>query len=395
MIYDALVLGGGPAGAAAGLLLARAGWSVLLYERQPFPRRKVCGEYLSATNLPLLDELGLGADFRALAGPPVRRVALFAGRCVLHAALPLPQGGTEWGRALGREQLDTLLLESARRAGVEVRQPWLVTELGHDGEHAWCRGRSVDNGADACERGRLVIAAHGSWDAGRLPTQPPRRRAAAADLLGFKAHFAAAALPEGLMPLLAFPGGYGGMVHADGGRVGLSCCVRRDRLSQLRRRYPGDSGEAVFAHLLESCTGVRDALGGARRLEPWLAAGPIRPGIRLPGPPGVFPVGNAAGEAHPVIAEGISMALQSSWLLARHLQQWRADSASPAVLPDVGRSYASAWRRLFGPRLQTSRVVAEWAMRPTAVAGLLPVLWLFPALLSWGARLSGKARRLW
>ncbi len=61
--FDALIIGGGPAGATTALLLARAGWSVALLERKCFPRRKVCGEYLSATNLHLFDELGLGEVF--------------------------------------------------------------------------------------------------------------------------------------------------------------------------------------------------------------------------------------------------------------------------------------------------------------------------------------------
>lgn len=67
---DSLIVGGGPAGAATGLLLARAGWKVTLVERKRFPRRKVCGEYLSATNMPLLRHLGIAKAFEEQAGPP-------------------------------------------------------------------------------------------------------------------------------------------------------------------------------------------------------------------------------------------------------------------------------------------------------------------------------------
>src|SRR5438034_9922013 len=86
--YDALVIGGGPGGAAAALLLARAGRAVVVVEKRPFPRRKVCGEFLSATSLPLLDHLGVGEAFRRSAGPDVLRVGLFAGPAVLTAELP-------------------------------------------------------------------------------------------------------------------------------------------------------------------------------------------------------------------------------------------------------------------------------------------------------------------
>src|SRR5439155_15437649 len=126
----------------------------------------------------------------------------------------------------------------------------------------------------------IVIAAHGSWEVGPLPTQPTRRRPKAADLFGFKAHFRGAGLPDDLMPLLAFPGGYGGMVTCDDGRVSLSCCVRRDRLTGIRE--PGEeAGEAVLRHIRASCRGVDEALTGATRDGTWLAAGPIRPGIRV------------------------------------------------------------------------------------------------------------------
>jgi hypothetical protein len=60
---DARSSGAGPAGSTAAIILARAGWSVALVEKESFPRRKVCGECLAAGNLPLLDALGVGEAF--------------------------------------------------------------------------------------------------------------------------------------------------------------------------------------------------------------------------------------------------------------------------------------------------------------------------------------------
>src|SRR5450631_2851045 len=77
--FDAVVVGAGPAGSTAAILLARAGWAVALVERQRFPRRKVCGECIAASNLPLLETLGIGAAFAAAAGAELHRVALMRG----------------------------------------------------------------------------------------------------------------------------------------------------------------------------------------------------------------------------------------------------------------------------------------------------------------------------
>ena len=129
--FDAIVVGAGPAGSTAAILLAQAGWSVALIEKQRFPRRKVCGECLAASNLPLLDALGLGAAFAAAAGPELRRVALMharahgrrraAGR--RHRPPPLGPGARP-------RDARPLLLERARAAGAVVLQPWSVQSLG-------------------------------------------------------------------------------------------------------------------------------------------------------------------------------------------------------------------------------------------------------------------------
>jgi len=154
---------------------------------------------------------------------------------------------------------------------------------------------------------------------------------------------------------------------------------------------PGlSAAETVLAHVRKSCRGVREALATARLEGPWLSAGPIRPGIRPRFSGGIFCIGNAAGEAHPIIAEGISMAIQSAWLLCERLTARRSQALTRAALEEVGRDYAVAWHNCFAPRVRAAALFARLAMRPAAVTLLLPLLRLFPAMLTLGASWSGK-----
>ena len=157
--YDAVVIGAGPAGATVALILARAGWSVAVIEKASFPRRKVCGEFISATSLPLLDELGLLDEFVRRAGPEVRRVGLFAHDASLAAPMPRSdhRSGT-WGRALGREHLDLLVLQAAVHAGAAVWQPWQARALRRTESGYVC---TISSQQDVRElASSVIIAAH-------------------------------------------------------------------------------------------------------------------------------------------------------------------------------------------------------------------------------------------
>ena len=393
--FDALIIGAGPAGSSAAILLATAGWSVALIEKQSFPRRKVCGECVAASNLPLLDALGIGGEFADNAGPELKRVALMRGAQSVWADLPAAADARQpWGRAIGRETLDTLLLARARAAGATVLQPWAVQKVsGMAGNHH-CTARETVSGRLRLLQAPVAILAHGSWEP--LPEERAVQRMArgGSDLLAFKANFSGGKLAAGMLPVLSFDGGYGGMVLADGGLVTLACCIRAERLDALRRAAPGRAAGDVVEDMLKlQCQGVADALDGALRCGTWLASGPLRPGVRLRGDDEVFRIGNAAGEAHPIIGEGISMALQSAWLLCAHLEaaRPRRGAGAQAIWQRNARQrYTAEWRHHFVPRLRVAAVLAHLAMRPAGATVLMATLKRFPNLLTRGANWSGK-----
>jgi len=351
---DVFIAGGGPAGATAALLLARAGHSVVVHEKMRFPRRKVCGEFIAASGIEFLRTLGLGNELDAAAGPEVRTIALWAGERAFEARMPAWRAAAPYPRALARELLDTLLLEQARRHGAQVI-------------HA----------PDPAIEARVRIDARGSWHKGP----------GASDLLGFQAHLRGVDLPPATIALIPFAGGYAGLVESGGGRATLACCVRRPSLEALRSRG-APAGESLLRHMTGRSAALAHALRNAECEGPWIGAGPLRPGTRPLYRDGAFAVGNAAGEAHPIVGEGIAMAMRSAALLCEPLS---AALKSTGPSSSVSRAYTLAWWRAFGLRLQASRVFARLAMHPRVPEAFLHGA---PGLLTAAAALSGKASNL-
>jgi 2-polyprenyl-6-methoxyphenol hydroxylase-like FAD-dependent oxidoreductase len=404
---DALIVGAGPAGASVAIRLAAAGWNVTLIEQQRYPRHKVCGECIAAGSWTLLDELGVGSELRHLAGPDLRQVGWMGADRTLVAQMPAcPSGPYRYGRALGRDYLDTVLLERARSLGVTVLQPARLLGVSGAAGRFNCRYElrsphvpgATQPRAQGSLRAAVVIDAHGSWErelvwsgAAREPARKLRR--SNSELLAFKASFRNARLRNGFLPVIALNGGYGGMVTADHGRTTLACCIRRDALEKLRRDAPGESaGAAIEDYLRRSCHGIAEALRDAQRDGAWLSVGPIRPGVRIDSADSFLRIGNAAGETHPLIGEGIGMALQSAALLAVHLGRKPTVAYDWKDFDRIQRTYAAAWRRQFTMRLRIAQLYAQIAMNPVLSPAALGILTHLPRVLTFAARMAGKAR---
>lgn len=406
---DVLIIGAGPAGASVAVRLARLGWRVTLVEQASFPRQKVCGECLGPASVELLDELGVGPKVSELAGPAIRQVAWMARDRTVVADMPACLDGRHaYGRAIGRDCLDLLLLEHARSQGVDIVQPARVRHVsGAPGDFDCVYERRCDGvgvmeehsrGTQHRLRAAVVIDAHGSWERGpechaaehdRGGNLQPRP----ADLLAFKATFQGAALASGVLPVLCLPGGYGGMVVSDRGRTTIACCIRRTTLRQQREQARGASaGDVVEAYLRSSCGGVAEALRTAHREDTWHAVGPLRTGFHPPSVWGIARIGNAAAEAHPLIGEGICMALQSAAILAE-LYGRRPKDLRAACIVDVQRTHAATCRREFLGRMRLAQLYARVAMQPSLANAAAIVMRTWPGTLTAGAQLAGKARR--
>ncbi len=171
MITDVTVVGGGPAGAASAISLARAGLSVVLLEKARLPRDKYCGDGLTAGALRLLEHLGLRpsslSSWQAASQVTIRSPK---GREVTY---PFPSSAGRYAAVAERRQLDAALLALASDAGADVY------------DHCACDGISLhDDRVDVRAKGlgvvssRYVVAADGMWSPTRrmLGLSPPGYR---------------------------------------------------------------------------------------------------------------------------------------------------------------------------------------------------------------------------
>jgi 2-polyprenyl-6-methoxyphenol hydroxylase-like FAD-dependent oxidoreductase len=105
-------------------------------------------------------------------------------------------------------------------------------------------------------------------------------------------------------------------------------------------------------------------------------------------------VGNAAAEAHPIIAEGISMAIQGAGMLCARLLAADARYVDRDELAALRVAYEADWRRQFSARLHFSAALAHLFMAPNTARMASAVVDRAPSLLTLGSRWSGKARAL-
>jgi len=349
---EVAVVGGGPAGALAAMLLARAGHEVIVLERAPHWRWRACGVFASPAAFAALRAVGIPEHDLAGVARPVRAMHVVSAG---GASFRLGYGGTgalvDAPVGFDRSALDPLLLEHAAAAGASVRLGATAERLRLE------RGRArVDvTGNDPFDIvARLVVGADGlrsrvAATAGVVRRAPLGPRAA----LTF--HLRSTGEREDAR-MVVFDDGYVGLAPVPGGRVNVGIVLGRSWFSQLRQTGGWTVARTILARLPLS---EDAALAEGEPLDRVAGVTPLGHAVARRAGDSWLLVGDAAGFLDPFTGEGLHRAIVSATLAAESIDAVLRGQPSAELA-----AYERDMRSRFATKDAVSRIVQAFLGRP-------------------------------
>ena len=350
-MHDALVIGAGPAGAAAAWALARAGHRVALVDREAFPRDKTCGDGLIPDSLEALDAMGLR---EAVAAEAVRPRAL-------HVHVP---DGTSVALAgeflcLPRQRLDALLVDAAVAAGAELTAPrTALRPLEDRGRVAGALVRSPRGEETIAARFTLLAAGANATVTNAFGLAAPLKPNAVAG----RAYFRVPPRVADAHPHLSIVyerslcPGYGWIFPGPDRQYNVGVGFFSDG------RTATPSLHRLWSSFTTRFAPAAELVHSSHQLTPFRGA-PLRAGLlgATLGRPGLLALGDAAAMTYPSTGEGIGKAMQSGLMAADLISEALAGRRDAGSLH---LAYDRAFRGRFGTRYQAYRTAQAWSSRP-------------------------------
>jgi flavin-dependent dehydrogenase len=378
-IYDAAVVGAGPAGSACAIVLARAGIRVLLCDKSVFPRSKICGETVNPRCWAAFDALGVAEEIGRHLRTRIGTVAVTnkAGKEIRAQTKRDPMRPFF---SMGRDTLDSVLAGAAVRAGVEFRDGAAVVGVTWDDywriEIRDRRSAETDKFA-----ARYLVGADGrnSIVAGSLTRMGGGDRRATKhrrddERVGVQWHTNLDTRFAGVLHMFLFDAGYCGLVDVDDRHTNVSMVTTPAIAAVAKTDFRGFLNRTVWSNPV-----------AARRFPDLSPIGeitttsPINPRRNRCDHPHAVLAGDAAQTVEPFTGEGIRCALEDGIATAEHLIRKRqGKKAGAPATPD---------------RFRVNGVFSPILRRPQVRDGLVSLGARFPVLSRWvvGSVMSARS----
>ncbi len=367
--YDAVVIGGGPAGAAAGIFLSQLGFNVCIVEKKVYPRDTLCGEFLSREIITQLKEWGFLKEFLLMNPNQVKTFKLintdgsFIAKTLSFDAY-----------AISRADFDHFLLNKAKATNAAVLQPAKVTSIVR-GINNYKIKISLGNNTITIES-PTVIGAYGKQNL--LDIQLERK------FINVKSGYSGVKFHADLSrfknfnsdEISIFAGNdfYCGINKINGDKVTV-CYLENRKNHHNRSNLPLDKLFNRNERLKEIFSGMQF---NKNDMYLFRGAGNIYFGRRETVKNGIFMIGDAAGMIAPLAGDGISIAVESAKILSVILAKLKNGQISHA---EAEYEYATGWKEHFKKRFMVSSILQKIVFKNYTRNGGINFLRFYPGIM--------------
>lgn len=349
-MIEVAIIGGGLAGLINGILLSRAGLSVVLFEKNTYPFHRVCGEYISNEAIPFLENNGLFPHALNPSTIDELQISSIKGRDFVR---PLDLGGF----GVSRYAYDQWLVSQARSSGVRIYEGTLVSEVQFSDEYFTLKSSDATT-----HQFKMVIGAYGK----RAKLDQTLNRdflIKKSPYVGVKYHINSD-LPRNRISLHNFEGGYCGVSRIEDNKFNLCYLTHRD---QIRKSGSIDGFER---EVMIKNPRLKEVMENAEfLLDKPEVINEITFEKQEPIVNHIFMCGDAAGMITPLCGNGMAMAIHSAKILSSLIIEAKEFSVFPRK--KLEGTYARAWKNQFGMRLWAGRKIqglfGDGAMSEVAV----------------------------
>jgi len=361
--YDLAIVGGGLAGLALSIQIAKAGHTVILFEKEQYPFHRVCGEYISLESWDFLGSLGTDLASMNISKIKKIRVSDVHGN-FFEQALPLG------GFGISRYKLDHLLAGIARHSGVIVFEQTRVNDI------RFSNDVFMVESSQGNFKAKVAAASFGKRSNLDIKWKRPfilAKKNKLNNYIGIKYHVRYN-FPVDLIALHNFKKGYCGISKVEDDRYCLCYLTNADNLQNS-----GNDIKKMEKTILSSNPHLKKIFEECEMLmdEPVIIS-QISFDKKNSVEDHVLMVGDAAGMITPLCGNGMSMALHASKIAAEQIKNFLKGTISRESME---KKYSSKWNELFAARLRTGRMLQRLFDNHWLTTLMIRLGKLFPGLI--------------